>query len=149
MVYFGPKVVVRNNVFVGNVTAFAANHHGGQTGLLAHNIFYHNEQALAFSASFLDVVDNAFADNGLVLHQEYCQEGRLRCNMLWSNRSLGDRWALGVDDNIEMDPLLVASGSSYAFAAGSPAIDRACAADPVPLETDGSCNAWEAGEDAP
>lgn len=146
MVYFGPQVVVRDNVFAENVTAFAANHHGGQTGLVAHNIFYGNDEAMALGASFLDVIDNAFADNGLVLRQEHCQEGRLRCNLLWNNDALGDRWVLGADDNIEADPLLVSSGSGYTFAEGSPAIERACAADPVPLETDGSCTSWEAAE---
>jgi hypothetical protein len=54
---------------------------------------------------------------------------------------------LGADDNIEADPLLVSAGSGYTCAAGSPAIDRSCAADPVPLETDGSCSAWEAVEE--
>jgi hypothetical protein len=134
MVYFWPFADVRNNVFVGNRVGFAATAHGGATALVAHNVFVDNDEAMAVSASFLDIIDNVFVDNGSVLRQEACQEGKLRCNIVWSNDSLGDRLLVGVDDNLEVDPLLeIAGPASYGFAPGSPAIDRACAADTVPV----------------
>jgi hypothetical protein len=138
MVYFWPFADVRNNVFVDNRVGFAATAHGGATALVAHNIFIDNDEAMAVSASFLDIIDNVFVDNGSVLRQEACQEGQLRCNIVWSNGSLGDRLMLGVDDNLDVDPLLeIAGPASYGFATGSPAIDRACAADPIPVWYEG------------
>jgi hypothetical protein len=138
MVYFWPFADVRNNVFVDNRVGFAATSHGGATALVAHNIFVDNDEAMAVTASFLDIIDNVFVDNGSVLRQEACQEGQLRCNIVWSNGSIGDRLIVGVDGNLEVDPLLeIAGPASYGFAPGSPAVDRACAQDTVPVWYEG------------
>lgn len=138
MLYFWPYADVRNNVFAGNRVAFAATAHGGATSLVAHNIFVDNAEAMAVSASFLDIVDNVFAENGSVLRQEYCQAGKLQCNIVWNNDSIGDRLVPGQDDNLHVDPQLETSSSmSYGFAPGSPAIDRPCATDPVPTWYEG------------
>jgi hypothetical protein len=56
--------------------------------------------------------------------------------MLWDNEAIGDRIVLGVDDNVEADPLLVGSDGAYDFEPGSPAVDRACAFDPEPVVYD-------------
>lgn len=137
MLYFGSYADVRDNVFVGNGVALAATAHQG-TALVAHNIFVDNDEAMAIAASFLDIVDNVFVENESVLRQEACQAGVLRCNIVWSNGSIGDRLVSGIDDNLSVDPQLESFGpASYGFAPGSPALDRPCAADTVPVVYEG------------
>jgi hypothetical protein len=134
MLYFHPFAVVRNNVFVKNRVAFGANHHGGASTLLVQNTFYDNaDLAIAVSASFLDILNNVFLANGAVLRQEYCQRGRLRCNVLWNNQGLGDREFLESEGNLTADPLF--SSVDYALDPASPALHTICANEPEPPPT--------------
>jgi hypothetical protein len=128
MLYFHPYAVVRNNVFVSNRVGFAANHHADATTLLAWNVFYQNEdEALAVSASFMDILSNVFVENGSALRQEYCQRGRLRCNVLFDNESLGNRAFLASDGNLFTDPLL--SPEDYTLDPQSPVFDTECVSE--------------------
>lgn len=107
MAYFQPHVVLRNNVFLHNRVGFVANHHADGTGLISQNVFFGNEeQAVALSASYIDVVNNIFASNGVAIEHEHVQRGRLSCNVFFGNSSLGGV-ELGLDGNVELDPMFV------------------------------------------
>jgi hypothetical protein len=128
MIYFQPYAVVRNNVFVGNRVGLVANHHGGGTALITHNVFFGQaEHALVVTASYLDMTNNIIANNGVALDQEYIQRGRLRCNVLFGNQSLGNRFEPDVDGNVVIDPLFVDPNElDFRLGEGSGALFAGC-----------------------
>lgn len=90
MVYFHARAVVANNLFIANHHAFVANHHQDHS-LVVNNVFYANTAHAIFAqASYLDVANNVFANNGTAFEQEYIQRGTVRCNLTFGNTVLGN-----------------------------------------------------------
>ena len=146
MAYFQPYVVLRNNVFQNNRVGFVANHHGSGTGLISHNVFFNNhEQAVALSASYIDVINNIFANNGVALEHQYVQKGRVSCNVYSANAALGGV-ELGVDGNVELDPLFASPQTgNFSLLAASGAKDAGCSVTLGSEAVDAGASAVDAG----
>jgi hypothetical protein len=146
LLYFHARAIVTNNVFVGNNSAFVANHHQDHS-LVAQNVFYDNRSAAVIAqASYLNVIGNIMLGNGTAFSQEYVQQGFVGCNVVVDNESLGDGFTGG--GYVEVDPQLVAPENlDFRLAPGSMASGLGCLGPDHDIATDpgafgGPLGAW-------
>jgi hypothetical protein len=116
LLYFHPRVVVRNNLFVGNTHGFVANH-SQDVGLVASNVFWENtHKAIVSQAAYLHILNNVVARSPVGIFHEYVQTGGIRCNLFFQNGANGaesfeapPRFEIGKAGNLELDPRFVSS----------------------------------------
>ena len=124
--YFHALAVVENNLFVGNDNAYVANHLQDR-GVVMNNTFYGSSaSSVSITAGSVDVLNNLIVKSqASALYQEYIQVGWVRGNLVFErDPSLPLAMTIGVDGNIETDPLLRdPSTGDFHLATGSPAID--------------------------
>jgi len=146
LLYFQARAIVTNNVFVGNHSAFVANHHQDHA-LVAQNVFYGNDSAAIIAqASYLNVIGNVLLGNGAAFAQEYVQRGFVGCNVVSDNESLGEGFLDG--GYVELDPQFVAPEElDFRLAPGSLAAGLGCLGAAHDVATDpgafgGPLGAW-------
>ncbi len=102
MAYFHSRVVVRNNIFMGNGTGFAASSLQDHAVIL-NNVFYGDgTHAIASGAGYVDILANVFANTPVAIVHEYIQTGRIRCNLFSGVANPGERVTLGADGNLTL-----------------------------------------------
>lgn len=107
MAYYHARSVIRNNIFVGNMYGFVANHLQDHA-LLLNNAFVDNEKlAIGSQAAYLDVIGNIIAGSEVGVSHEFVQMGRISCNAFAFNRSHGDRVPIGQQNNLSFDSAVV------------------------------------------
>ena len=138
LVYFLPRVVVRNNVFLHNEHGLVLNHLN-QHALVANNTFYdHPQEAVMAAAPLLHFHDNIVAGAGVGFAQENAQEGGAACNLFHEAPVGAGAVTLGVAGNVEADPLFDdPTAMCFDLQPGSPATDGGCFGPSV-LDVDGS-----------
>jgi hypothetical protein len=140
MVYFHGVSVIRNNVFVGNRSAFVANHFQDRA-LVANNVFVDNvDLAIGNMAAYLDIINNVIVGSAIGIRFEYIQTGHIRCNLFYGNGANENdtRFMIGTDGNVEDDPQFIdRPGHDFHLGPGSPGKDHGCDAGAA-FEPDGS-----------
>jgi hypothetical protein len=107
MTYFHSRAVVRNNIFIGNQSAFVANHMQDHA-LLLNNAFIDNPRlAIGSQAAYLDVIGNIVVGSDVGVLHEFIQMGRVSCNGFAAVADVGERVPVGSNGNLVFDEALV------------------------------------------
>ena len=153
MLYFHVPAVIRNNLFIDNDDAVAANHLNNHA-LIMSNTFIGNQYTAIAEDGYLDILNNVITGSpvGILSDYEDVRPNDQACNLFFEIEVPGEHVLLGENGNIILDPIFRdALAGDYRISVGDEATSVGChpagtlevgSASPEPGAFGGAAGDW-------